>query len=243
MTKTLEYINIITRLIQQLKDEQLDLLDQAAHLLANCLMAGGMIYTFGTGHSHMLAEELFYRAGGLARVSPILDEGLMLHAAAAKSTNLERLPGYAELLLASYPIKPGDLLLIASNSGRNAVPVEMALAGKAKGMTVIALTSLAHSRSAAPRHPSGKRLFELADLVLDNGGCPGDAAVEFASLGQLGATSTVMGALILQALVCGAAEIMLKNGFKPEVYSSSNLGDGSQNQALLDKYSGLIKSL
>ncbi len=243
MEKAKAYITNITQLIQQVEKTQAGPLEQAARLIAGSLQAGGMLYTFGTGHSHMLAEELFYRAGGLARVCPILDEGLMLHAGAAKSTELERLSGYAELLLASYPVKEGDVLLIASNSGRNAVPVEMALAGQARGLKILALTSLKHSRKEPARHPSGKRLFELADIVLDNCGSPGDAAIDFGRAGRVGATSTVMGALLLQALPCAVVEIMLKNGSEPEIYSSSNVGDGSQNQELLAKYTGKIKSL
>ena len=113
----------------------------------------------------MMAEELFYRAGGLARVYPILEDALMLHNGAVKSTGMERLEGYAELILNRYPCQAGDCLIIASNSGRNAVIVEMAAAARERGLKVIALTNLTHSRAQESRHTSGKKLYQIADVV------------------------------------------------------------------------------
>ena len=243
MSKSLDYISNIEKLIKEVKETQMDSLRQSAEIIAESLIADGMIYGFGTGHSHMLAEELFYRAGGLARVYPILDEGLMLDSSAAKSTSFERLHGYAEALLNDYPVKEGDVIIIASNSGRNAVTIEMAMEAKKRGMKVLALTSLKHSRSAASRHSSGKRLFELADVVIDNCGCAGDASIEFEEIGSVGPTSTVIGALLLQSIICEAVEIMLANNVKPEVYISSNVGSGDSNQALIEKYKKQIKCL
>lgn len=243
MSKGLDYISNIERLIREVKETQTNSLKQSAEIVAESLMADGMIYAFGTGHSHMLAEELFYRAGGLARVYPILDEGLMLHSGAAKSTSYERLHGYAEALLNDYPVKEGDVIIIASNSGRNAVTIEMAIEAKKRGMKVLALTSLKHSQSATSRHASGKRLFELADVVIDNCGCPGDASTEFEEIGNVGPTSTVIGVLQLQSIICEAVEIMLDRNVKPEVYISSNVGNGDNNQALIEKYKKQIKCL
>jgi uncharacterized phosphosugar-binding protein len=243
MPKGLEYINNVEKLIKEVIETQSASMEQAAKMIAETLMNDGILYTFGTGHSHMLAEEIFYRAGGLAKVYPILDEGLMLHSGAVKSTSLERLHGYAEALLENYPVKQGDVIIIASNSGRNAVTIEMALEAKKKGMKIIALTNLKHSQNVTSRHTSGKLLYQLGDVVLDNCGCIGDATVEFDQIGCVGPTSTVIGAMILHAIICDAVEIMLKKDKAPEVFISSNVGNGDNNKALIEKYSKTIKCL
>lgn len=137
--------------------------------------ADGRIYVFGSGHSHMIAEELYARAGGLALVKAILPQELMLIDFPTKSTFIKRLSGYAAPLLDLYRLEAKDVLLVISNSGRNPVPVEMAMAARNKGAKVIAITSLAHSKSCLARHASGLRLFETADVVLDNHVPAGDA--------------------------------------------------------------------
>lgn len=244
MAKGLEYISNIEEIIKEIKETQSDSLDKAATFIAKSLIEGGMIYAFGTGHSHMLAEEIFYRAGGLVRVYPILDEGLMLHANASRSTAIERLHGYATALLDSYPIKKDDVIIIMSNSGRNAVIVEMAIEAKKRGMKVLALTNLRHAKSVTSRHESGKLLFEVADVVIDNCGCVGDASIEFENMGRTGATSTVIGALILNSIVCKTIEIMLEEKVMPEVFSSSNIDSGDAiNNRYIDKYSKQIRCL
>ncbi|MGH9903871.1 MAG: sugar isomerase domain-containing protein, partial [Pyrinomonadaceae bacterium] len=124
--------------------------------------------TFGTGHSHLVADEAFFRAGGIAAVNPILDERLIFLKGALESTRAERESGLAGALIEREEITAGDVAIIISNSGRNAAPVEMALGMKARGAGVIAITNLRQSRASAPRHPGGKRLYELADVVVDN---------------------------------------------------------------------------
>ena len=223
---------------------QRPVLEAAAARIADALVAGRFLYAFGTGHSHMLAEEIFYRAGGLACAAAILDPPLMLHEGAAASSDREREPGYAARLLARYPLAAGDVLVVASNSGRNAVPVEMALAARERGLTVIALTSLAHSRAFPSRHPSGKRLFEVADLVLDNQGIPGDAGLELPGLPRrVGPTSSLTGILLLNALVVRAIELALDRGHCPDVYASSNADVPGWNEALIARYRDRVRHL
>ena len=230
------YFAEIGRLLAAVRDTQSDAIDRAAAAVADALQRGGTVYAFGTGHSHMLAEELFYRAGGLVRVYPILDPPLMLHVSASRSSEVERLPGYAATLLGrGADPGPGDVMLLFSNSGRNAVPVEMALAAAARGTVTVALTNLTHSRAAASRHPSGKRLFEVCDIVIDNGGCIGDAALTIGDK-VCGPTSTVVGAAVVQAVACGAVEELQRRGVEPEVFCSSNVDGGDAvNQTLLAK--------
>ena len=169
----------------------------------------------------------------------------MLHKSASKSTEFERLDGYADKLFNDYSMKENDVIVIISNSGRNGVCVDMAQLAKENGLTVIALTNLNHSKSMASRHPSGKKLYEFADIVLDNMGCIGDASIYFDEINRKASpTSTSSGAAILNAVVAGCIEKMLEDGFTPEVFSSSNVDGGDAiNEAYLNKYRDIIKSL
>jgi uncharacterized phosphosugar-binding protein len=200
--------------------------------MADALAGGGEIHAFGTGHSHMLAEELFYRAGGLVRVEPILFEGLMLHAGARLSTALERLPGLGQAILDEHPMTPGDVLVVASNSGGNAVGSDLARRARDRGVHVIAIESVAHASSGARRHKDVTPFDEIANLVVDNGGCIGDAAVTVDGFPtRVAPTSTVVGAAILNAMVAEAVGILVERGTPPEVYTSANLDGGDAANA------------
>ena len=231
--------------MQQIANGQSDAIDACGTAFAKALESGHNIFLFGTGHSHMLAEELFYRAGGLVNLHPVLETALMLHESASKSTEIERLQGYADILFADYGMREKDVIVIISNSGRNGVCVDMAQLAKEKGLTVVALTNLNHSESAASRHPSGKKLYEFADIVLDNMGCVGDASIYFEEIGRKAApTSTSAGAAILNAVVVSCIETMLADGCVPDVFSSSNVDGGDAiNEAFVRKYKGQIRSL
>lgn len=244
MNKSMEYFAEVSRILEQVRTTQAEAIDQAAQAVAEALLGDGMIYAFGTGHSHMLAEELFYRAGGLVRVYPIMDTPLMLHVNASRSSNMERLSGYAHTLLADGPkIKKGDVMFLFSNSGRNAVPLEMAVEAKELGAKTICITNLNHSSHVTSRHASGKKLYELCDIVIDNCGCVGDAAI---SIGDqvCGPTSSAVGTAILQAIVCGAVEKVQDAGQIPEVFISGNV-DGKEEvgKAYIEKYRNIIRML
>ncbi|REE85294.1 putative phosphosugar-binding protein [Paenibacillus taihuensis] len=240
-----QYIDGIATLVGELKAKESGNLSQAALLIVDAIEAGRTLHVFGTGHSHMLAEELFYRAGGLACVNPILEEGLMLHRNAVQSTELERLEGLASVLLKQQSPKVGDVIIIASNSGRNAANIEMALSAKASGLKVIAITSLNHANASSSRHSSGKRLHEVSDVVIDNQGCIGDAAVEIAGLPiKVSPTSTVLGACIVNAIVAEVVELLLHRGMMPDLFASSNMDGGdAHNRRLIDRYKGVVRSL
>jgi uncharacterized phosphosugar-binding protein len=191
-----------------------------------------------------LAEELFDRAGGLAAVNPIFDSGLMLHESALTSTNLERLEGYAPIVLSRYTFSPQDVMIIISNSGRNAAPVEAALEARRHGMPVIAVTALAYSKSSSSRHSSGKRLFELADVVLDNCGVPGDGAVQVEGLPErICPTSTIIGAALLHAVVYEAVSNLLAQGIQPAIIRSANLDLGQDGLNMLRQYRSRVRHL
>lgn len=238
------YINGIKRLISQVEITQRNQIETASLSCAEALMNGNMLYTFGTGHSHILAEEIFYRAGGFVRVYPILEPSLMLHIAAARSSDIERMSGYAGILLSDINcVKKGDVIYIFSNSGRNTVSVDMAIEAKKCGMTVICITNMTHTRSVSSRHPSGLRLFEVCDICIDNCGCIGDAAIEIGSH-IAGPTSTVIGAMIMQAIVCRSIEILKDRNASVEVFRSANTEGGDEaNHAYVKKYKNIIKCL
>lgn len=224
---------------------QKESIEKAAVWVADCIQNSGWIYTSGTGHSHLLAEEIFYRAGGFARIIPILDPPLMLHISASKSSHIEREEGYAAKILSDYRIGEKDLFFLFSNSGRNPVPIELAMEARRKGAKVICITNLAHSQSVPSRHSSNKRLFEVSDLVLDNFGEIGDATLEIQGLeGRVGATSTVIGAALLHAIFCQAVEILISRGKEPEIFISANTEEReASNERLIDKYKGQIPPL
>lgn len=207
-----------------------------AALIADALAEGHDLWAFGTGHSHMLAEELYHRAGGLVRARPILFDGVTLHEGAQIATALERLPGVAAAILEEHPVHAGDALIIASNSGGNATITEFARLARERGARTIGITNLQHATSTVGRNPGGARLHQMVDVVIDNGGIPGDAAVTIDGLpGRVGPTSTVTGAAIVNALVAEAVERLLARGITPQVFISSNLAAGdAANQERLD---------
>lgn len=245
MKKTVEYLNNLAKILEEISATQLESIEKASVIFADALENDRNIYLFGTGHSHMLAEELFYRAGGLVKLHPVLEPPLMLHESASQSTINERLDGYAQKIFDDYKMKKGDVIVIASNSGRNGVCVDLAQLAKENEMCLIALTNLNHSKSMSSRHPSGKKLYEFADVVLDNMGCVGDASIYFDELGRnVSPTSTSAGAAILHAVATGCIEKMLADGYTPEVFSSSNVDGGDViNEAYINKYKDIIKSL
>ncbi len=245
MKKYLEYIENNKKIIEKIATEGAENIEKTALIFSDALINNRKIFLFGTGHSHMLSEELFYRAGGLVKIQPILDPPLMLHISASESTIAERVGGVAQNLFNEYGIKENDVIVIISNSGRNGVIVDMALLCKENSVKVVALTNLQHTYSGESRHQSGKRLCEIADVVLDNFGCVGDACVEVNGVeGKICPTSTVSGALILNAIVAETVDVCVKKGFVPEHFASSNVDGGDEiNNKFVEKYKEEIKHL
>ncbi|MGH3629858.1 MAG: sugar isomerase domain-containing protein [Sciscionella sp.] len=218
------YFTAVTGVIEQIVSTAEPVISEAAEAIVSAMARGHTLWAFGTGHSALLAEELQNRAGGLATIRGILEPSVMLASGAAQASAMERLPGLAEIVLRSHPVDRGDVVIVISNSGRNAVPVEFAEGVRARGATVIALTALEHAKTVPSVAPSGRRLHEIADLVIDNHGSVGDAAVRIPGVDEaVGPTSTVAGALILQALVCEIAERLQRRGAAVPVVRSNNL--------------------
>jgi uncharacterized phosphosugar-binding protein len=229
-------------LIGKVSETQRTAIAESVELFANALANGKMIHTFGTGHSHLLAEEIFYRAGGLAAIYPLLDERLMLHKEVVKGSQNERLPGLAQELVDSHPIVSGDVVVVISNSGGNQVTIDLVRLAQSMGTKVIAVTSVKHATSSSARSKIAEKIHQLADVVLDNSGVVGDAAVRVAGARMsVAPTSTVIGGALLQSVVVGTVAELIARGVKPEIFLSSNLAGGDENNAaIFDKYRPLI---
>lgn len=225
--------------LERIRTTQRERIAGAARVAQRTIEAGGIIYIFGCGHSHLIAMDNFYRAGGLCNVSPILDVSLMLHDGAAKSSRLEKTPGLAASVLERYCLTEQDCLFVVSTSGKNAVPVEMAKAAKNQGIPTVAVVSGAYF--ADP----GEKLYQCANLYIDNCVPHGDAVIELPGCdAPMGSVSTAASAFILQSVLLEAAAAAAQRGFKPPIYLSGNVAGGAEfNKALIREYMPRIKHL
>ncbi|KOO52586.1 hypothetical protein AMD00_00785 [Viridibacillus arvi] len=241
----LNYIDQIEEIIKRVKATQMNAINEASLLIKEAVKNDRLIHIFGCGHSQMYAEEVFYRAGGLVAVNAILEPALSLRPEATKSTWFERLDGYAKKILDSEETEKGDVIIIASTSGRNSVPIEMALEAKEKGLKVIALTSNEFTNDVTSRHASGKKLIDIADVILDNCGVSGDAVIEVKGFAtKFGPTSSVIGFMILQSIIAQTISSLLEEGVEPSVWVSSNLDKGDDiNKEHVKKYKSRVKCL
>ena len=223
-----QYLQHACDALQKLIDTQLPQIQTAAHLLADTIVNGGSIFSFGASHSFMITEEMVYRTGGLMLVNPIYPHGMNLSVRPLTLTSqLERVVGLGREFLMHSPAKAGDVLILTSTSGRNAVVIDMALLAREKGIKCIAITSLAYTDRVASRHPSGKKLSELADVLVDNAVPYGDAAVVVPGFQQkVGPLSSVTGCALANAIVVETVQILVQRGVTPPVFMSANLDGG-----------------
>lgn len=229
---TMDYLSAIDDLLGRVLAQDGEVIALAGEAIARCFDADGILYLFGSGHSHIFAEEAFFRAGGAARVCPVLKPDYMLHVSAQRSTELERQHGHAATVLEGYDLVGGrDTMLVVSNSGTNALPVEVAMVAKERGLTVLAITSLQY---AAASHKDGPRLHEVADIVLDNHCPPGDALVGLApDLPPVGPGSSVVGLTLLNAVIVEALARQFGRGTRPDIYLSAGMPGATERNAEL----------
>ena len=236
-----KYYEQIVHILGQIKDTQAERMGSASRMVADVIKVDGIIYVFGCGHSHLIGLDCFYRAGGLANVSAMLDTDLMLHNGAAKSSVMEKMPGIAESILERYCITKKDMLIVISTSGKNAVPVEMAQAASKRGIKNISVVSSAYfgDKKDMPM------LYECTDLYIDNCVPHGDAVMEITgSEAKMGSVSTAASSFILQSVLLEGAELAAKEGAKIPVYMSGNVEGGAEyNKALIAAYLPRIKHL
>ncbi len=237
MTKGYErYFDRLSELMDELR-AQGEQIEAASKMIAACIGTGGIVHVFGSGHSHMMAEEVFHRAGGLFAFNAMLDVNLTSFGT-LKAGMVERAEGYAPVILDSFDVRPGEVVIVVSNSGINPVPIELAAEAKKRGAQTIAVTSAANYASAASRHSSGKKLGDVVDLTVDSRVPVGDALLEFDGLdAPVAAASTALGAALMNAIVAQTTEELLATGHKPPVIVSMNIpGGDDRNSELAERY-------
>jgi uncharacterized phosphosugar-binding protein len=239
------YFQKLKEILSSIEKEENQNLKKAAEKIAQCIQSNGIVHVFGCGHSHIFGEELFYRAGGLVPINPILIEDLMLHKGAVRSSQLEKENDFAAQFMKNVKIQPRDVVIVASTSGRNPVPIDVAEIAKNKSAFVISITSYIYTKTVRSRHKSGKYLYNTADLSIDNHIMVGDALIEHESLGvRFGPGSTVVGAAIVNGIMVEAINMMIENSFEPPIFKSGNV-DGAEehNRELINKYKDRIPML
>jgi uncharacterized phosphosugar-binding protein len=242
-----DFANEVSRRLESLVSLATDGgLDAAIGLMTRAIETGAVIQAFGTGHSEAFAMEIAGRAGGLIPTNKIALRDLVLQGTlpvdALGGSRLERNPDVVAELWKVSPIHPGDVFVIASNSGVNGSVVGLALLAKGKGHDVIAVTSLQHTAQVQPKHPSGLRLSEIADVVIDNLAPYGDATLALPGGVPVGSVSSITSAFIAQLLTIGVAERMNGDGRVPPLYLSANIPGGDEHNRELEKqYEGRIR--
>lgn len=237
-----EGLAVLDRITESAHDE----VTRAAGLIARCVRSDGVIQAFGTGHSQAIVLELAGRAGGLVPTNRLSIADLVLYGGENPSVLddplLERRSGVAARIYDLAAPRPQDLFVVISNSGVNNVIVEMALHAKERGHRILAITSLTHTRAVPAAHPTGKKLADLADVVLDNAAPRGDALLDLPGGGSVCALSTLTGAMLVQMTVAEAVAQLLDSGDRPPVYVSANVPGGFESNLELEtRYAGRIR--
>jgi uncharacterized phosphosugar-binding protein len=231
------YLEQIVGLLTRIEAEEANALSSASDAVAEVICRDGIIHVFGCGHSHLAALDTFYRAGGLACVSPLLDEDLMLHDGAAKSSRMEKMPGIAREAFRRASVDPAkDILVVISASGKNAAPVEMLRTAKAAGVKTLAISSFEYKAH-------GGVLLDEADIAIDCKVPYGDAVIEVGDM-KMGGLSTYASLFILNSVLINGAKKALSCGVVPPIYTSGNVEGGTaKNIALEERYFGRVKRL
>ncbi len=228
------YAKNISSILKKIAYEENKKIKKSAKLIKNAYNKGGQLYIFGTGHSGLIAEDAFHRAGGFAAACPIRDENINFSKGATKATSLERTPLIAKKALAKYKLTNKDVLIIISNSGVNHAPVEAALFAKKKNIKTIAITSYEFSKQA-PLSILKKRLYQVVNIYIDNKIPAGDALIKVNNV-KVGPASTITGSFILNSILVEVADMLKKEKIFP-FYISSNMPKANENNdALIKKY-------
>lgn len=246
MPSSEQYTETARSILDRVVEGQAEGVRKAAGLITDALRNDGVVQAFGTGHSEALATEISGRAGGLVPTNKIAMRDLVLYGDEPRELlgdpALERDPDTARRLYGLTAPHPRDAFVIASNSGINGCVVEMARLVKEHGHPLIAVTSLEHTAGVTSRHPSGQRLSEIADVVLDNGAPCGDAVLEMSSGGTACAISSVTGAMLAQMMTAEVIRMLEEAGQTPPVYLSANLPGGDEHNRVLEaRYTGRIR--
>lgn len=241
---TFKYFDKIKELIDIVEIEEKENMIKATKVIVDAVLSKKSIFSFGASHAGILSEELFYRAGGLVVINPIFAKNLMLDTYPITLTSeMERLEGYGTAIAKKSNISSGDVVIVHSVSGRNPVSIEVAMEAKKIGATVICITNLKYSKEVSSRHSSGKNLYQVSDIVIDNHGDKGDACIEIDGLEQkVSPTSTVIAATIMNSIVAQATQELIDNGLKtPPIFYSANIDGGDDlNKRIFEEYKDMI---
>jgi uncharacterized phosphosugar-binding protein len=240
-----EYLDRLHHILASIETKQDGPISIAAQKLADVIRQGGIIYVFGTGHSHCAAEDLVYRAGGLASMDLIYDPASSGEFGLVKAGYMERLVGVGRTTMRFCGMSKEDALIVISNSGLNNEPVEAALYGRELGVPVIAITSVSYSSNHCTRHSGGEKLMDLADVVIDTCVPFPDAMIKMNGLETpMGPTSTSVSIILGHVLCVSIASLLLQQGAQPDVYFSGNLDCSEEhNLGLWKKYRGQVRAL
>lgn len=230
-----QYFDAVEERLRVARQKNRSALETATQLAVDAIKHGGVIWAFGCTHASIPAQELFFRAGGLVLVNPLFAPGLVPTVRPITlSTQLERMAGYGREVVLQNDIRPGDVVIVISVSGRNAVPVDVALAAKERGARVIVVTSVDYCRSVTPRHPSGLRLCDVeADALFDLGGDAGDATVPVSGTPfRTGAASNIVAMYLLNGLMVNVVTRLAGENVSPlPVFVSANVDGGDEHNA------------
>ncbi|MBQ6335119.1 MAG: SIS domain-containing protein [Erysipelotrichaceae bacterium] len=243
------YFKEIDQITDKIKKTQGDRIMEAARILADTTKNDGIIYGFGTGHSHLVADDAFWRAATPANYCALLEPSASGNQEITKSYYVENTYGIGKLIVDYHRITPNDCMIIISNSGNNIAPVDAALRAKEKGIKVIAITAVEYSDFLTCKHKDGVKLKDVADVVLDNCSLIGDAAVDIEGFEmKVGSTSTIPNIYLQNAILTQMVELLVEEGFKPDVYYNGHMAFMDENCAdhndkLVDKYFYRIRNL
>ncbi len=244
-----KYFEELEKIVAKVRQTQSENIMKAAAMLADTTQNGGIIYGFGTGHSHLVADDAFWRAATPANYCALLEPSASGNQEITKSYFVENTYGIGRLIVDYHRITPNDCLIVISNSGNNIAPVECALRAKEKGIPVIAITNVAYSKYLTCKHRDGVNLMDVADIVLDNCSAIGDAAVEIQGFEmKVGSTSSIPNLYLQNAILTQMCEILLERGFEPDVYYNGHMAFMNEkyaghNDRLVDKYFYRIRNL
>jgi len=234
-----EYYQRILEIQQKVIDAELETIEQVGQVFSKTIQKGNNVFVFGASHAGIIAEEMFYRTGGLALINPMFNPTLMLNTRPVSLTSqMERLDGFGKNIFNGYPVKEGDTLLIHSVSGRNTVTIDMAEEAKKRGVTVVVITNMVYTKGVTSRHPSGKNLYEFADYLIDNHGNFEDSAIALTDMNQKsGATSSVIGCMIANMILLATIQDLQASNIEPPVFRSANVDGGDAfNAKIFSQY-------
>ncbi|MCI8333401.1 MAG: sugar isomerase domain-containing protein [Lachnospiraceae bacterium] len=243
------YFKVMEEIVEKIETTQQEAIGRAAVLLADTTQKGGIIYGFGTGHSHLVTDDAFWRAATPANYCALLEQSATGSFEITKSYEIENIYGIGKKIVDYHRITPKDCMIIISNSGNNIAPVDAALRAKEKGIPVIGITAVEYSSYLKTKHRDGVKLKDVADVVLDNCSLIGDAAVEIEGFPmKVGSTSTIPNVYLQNAVLVEMVDILVKRGFRPDVYYNGHMAFmdencANHNQELVDKYFYRIRSL